>query len=143
MTAKLAAALVFLSQASAGFASSEFMLCFHRDGHIEFERYDQLCCRGSAPAAEDCCSEESKGAASSSCPDDQCKDLPLKLSAPRSAYRPAPALEKPADTLAGPILDLLVAFVPPISDPARPAFSEEPPLRAGPIEQLRTIVLRI
>ncbi len=144
MTAKIAAVLIALSQASAGLASGEFMLCFHQDGRVEVERFDLLCCRGSATASDGCCPEESGDAPASTCPDDQCQDLPVTLTSPRSSDRPAPAVEKFEGAFDGPLLLLLwTAFAPPVSAPVPSASLAGPPLRAGPLEQLRTIVLRI
>jgi len=133
MTRKLLALLMILSQGAVAFAAPEFMLCFHRDGHVRVEAFELLCCRGEA---------EEPASRAPACPDEDCRDLPVVESSPStlpevgSAFEapvPSPAFDVPAD------FGSLFAF--PVPFPSRPRSVSGPP-PPGPERHLLTVVLR-
>lgn len=142
MIAKLGVVLVLLSQASIGFASGEFMLCFHRDGHVQVERFDLLCCRDARPVEKGCCPEEETPASSSECPDDGCRDVPVTLTSPQTTFDSGLRLvERPGETLLLESGVLLYAFQG-SGVQVRPTSLAGPPVPADPLTHLRTVVLR-
>jgi len=114
-----------------GAAPAEFMLCFHRDGKIVLESYQERCC-----ASEDECPKQ----AASDCPDDQCRDLPLTIEADGGLDAPSVDAPPPASTPC-----LIDASSP---DGARPPELAPPrsealdPPESPPLTFLRTVVLR-
>lgn len=132
-----AAVLALLALAPAGAASTDRMLCFHRDGHVAVEPFQELCC--TSPCAEDggpCPTERPPD-----CPDDPCRDVPLTVGpdvAPPAS--PGPSAVAPAE---GSLPADLPAFVPVSTSEAPPPVARAlgppgPPLLA----HLRTVVLR-
>ena len=122
-----------LSQGGAAFAAPDFMLCFHRDGHVQVEIFELLCCRSE---------EENSKPSTSTCPDENCQDLPIVESSSIVSPELGPALDVGSS--------ILVSVLPAASDPSvlpvapdlqRPrSFSGPPP--PGPERYLRTVVLR-
>lgn len=139
MLPKIALVLVLLAQAPAGLVGGEFMLCFHRDGRVEVERYDLLCCKDNV-SAEDRGGEQSP-ATPSPCPDDSCQDVPLSVGAAQSLDTPL-VLEKSSE-VSLPVGEFL-AVLPeePRLEMDRRAPGAGPPLDTGLREHLRTVVLR-
>jgi hypothetical protein len=140
MKDRLAVLFAALGVALAGLAPSEFMLCFHRDGKVLVEHYQELCCKVPCAGEEGCAGDDGEGAASrSDCPDDECQDLPLNSTldaALRAASTPTVAL------ILGPA-PLPVAFEVEVLPPAPAPFESPGPPLARPETLLRSVVLRL
>lgn len=122
-----------------GAAPADFMLCFHRDGQVAVENFQELCCKTSCAdtCAESTCPEKPP----TDCPDDQCHDVPLTIGL--SAVRVAPSVLPTAP----PTFDILPIEAPPplltlIRRAPEPASSDLDPPRSPPLDQLRTVILR-
>ena len=116
--------------ALTGLARADFMLCFHQDGQVVLETFQERCC-----VTEDACCPES---APPACPDDQCHDLPLTLGAEDVLDASAPLFPSAAP-LTLPIESELPAPAAPLSRPTLSAASLDPP---DPLALLRSVVLR-
>lgn len=140
MITKLGLVLVLLAQAPAGLAAGEFMLCFHRDGRIEVERFDLLCCNDKVPAED--CGGDSTPANPSSCPDDLCQDVPLTVGAIQSLDTPT-SIERLSEMPPSAAVIFMALPEEPAPDFGYSALGAGPPRQSGAREHLRTIVLRI
>lgn len=124
MGVKLGVLAIALGAAVTGRVPSGFMLCIHQDGRKVVE-----------PFVESCCDE-----APSSCPDEECRDLPLTLAADEAvsaieAVDPGPVS---SDVKVDPDTELA-------PDPfaARPDSGFLDPPRCPAASFLRTVVLRL
>ncbi|HEX7896872.1 MAG TPA: hypothetical protein VF950_03880 [Planctomycetota bacterium] len=138
MRKKLAAVLAFLALAPLGAAPSDFMLCFHRDGKIAVEAFQELCCKSACPEdrGQPCPKELPE-----ECPDDQCHDVPLAFGA--KVVQPGPSALPSLAPLEGGLVADLPASIPVLAheDPKPLARTLGPP-GSLPLSRLRTVVLR-
>lgn len=122
-----------------GAAPAEFMLCFHRDGKVEVERYQESCCESAREDSADCgnCPERLP----QECPDDQCRDLPLTSALQAVQGSPSSLPELAASTEPTPIEPPLV--IPPFTWTPEPRSGDLDPPGSPPLDFLRTVVLRL
>ncbi len=134
MIARLLLVLFAATQGTAAFSSPEFMLCLHRDGHVRVEPFEQLCCRseGAEPAP-----------VPPSCPDENCRDLPVIESTPQLAPDSGISIVEGSGGVLvfDPAMQVLGKSDYQVDDPVRPPSFSGPPL-AGPEQHLLTVVLR-
>jgi hypothetical protein len=125
--------LAALAAALLGAAPTEQMLCFHQDGRIFLEDYQEDCC--DADARGDCPGEDP-----SRCPDDQCHDLPLTLE--RDGSLDVPSVDAPPATLVDAVAVPCFQLTLPLeAQPPRPGGLDPP--GSPPLRFLRTVVLRL
>jgi hypothetical protein len=134
MIGTASAVLATLGLLLMGAAPTEFMLCFHQDGKVEVEHYQELCCKS---ACETSCPEEPPPA----CPDDQCHDVPLTNAL--QAVQGAPSVVP----VVAPTLDVS-SIEPPSPTPTFTLLASEPLSRdldspgSPALDLLRTVILR-
>jgi hypothetical protein len=113
-----------------GAGPADVMLCFHRDGRVAVEPYQERCCADDGAG----CPEERPGG----CPDDQCQDLPLAaaLHAVQADPGALPAAPPSAEL---PAVEPTSPFLPPVLRASKPLSGDlDPP----PLGLLRSVVLR-
>jgi hypothetical protein len=71
MTRRSLVLLMALSQGAVAFAAPDVMRCFHRKGPIQAEPFELLCCRSEG---------EDSTPSTSTCPDEDCQDMPIVAS---------------------------------------------------------------
>lgn len=143
MVPKLAVLVAALGIASVGLVPSEYMLCFHRDGKIVVEPFQELCCKSTCSDADTCGGENCGGnAASSECPDDQCQDLPLKVTVESTVDTQQPVTDESVGTLITVPASSVAAQVAPDNDSRSASNFLGPPVDR-PETLLRTVILRL
>ena len=143
MVRNLAVLAISLSIASVGLAPAEMMLCFHRDGSILVEKFQERCCKTSCPSDEECGTRSCDGTApTSDCPDEDCRDLPLQPSLEAKVHDLPNVNSESAGTVI-PIPDLPKLGHEPLFEEGRvPSDFLGPPVNR-PETLLRTVILRL
>lgn len=124
-------------------ASSQLMLCFHRDGRSQMELAALLCCETRAESAGRDCRDGCSESPSAPCPDDQCHDIPVTIVAPQ-VLSPVPALD-----LADSVVDFFLADLSntrlrtPVAPIENSSHSRDHPPESGSKDFLRTVILRL
>jgi hypothetical protein len=140
---KLLSWAMVATYAVVGVASSQLMLCYHRDGGTQIELAALRCCETPAdpkvPEGSDCCGESS----SAPCPDDQCQDVSLTLVIPQVSLV-APALDLAAMGIEFGVAEFPVRFPhAPVAFDRDCSHSRDHPPESGSKEFLRTVILRL
>lgn len=143
MRKAVAVCSALLMPALVGVAPSDFMLCFHRDGKVAVEHFQELCCTSEcaderdAREGEDCAKERP-----AECPDDQCHDVPLTVG--------IEAVQQGSVVLPDlvPSISFLAADLPPqvldgVQALPRPALHFLDLSGSPPLAHLRTVILRL
>jgi len=107
----------------ARLAAPDQMICLHRDGQVRVEPFQPGCCLGEAEP---------------SCPDEDCKDLPVVDPSPLDAPDGPLVLDVVSLPAPPPVEELPPAHVPTWNRPM--SFSGPPP--PGPERHVTTVVLR-
>lgn len=127
----------------AGVASPQLMLCFHGDGRSQIELASLRCCDAEVQHSDPSCQDGSSRSETAPCPDDQCKDVSLSIGSPPVTPTPA-ALDLSASLVeiiaSAPAYPFLGDETGTMGDGAR---SLDPPPRSGPMDYLRTVILRL